>query len=433
MGLLDTPYMPPERDQGKFFRKGVSRGQILTRCATTALVTGSGSGTGWDVTMDPMMPAMGNKSIKIQPAALNADYVQAEVVTDTPLLMNTEGPVSFLFYVENPLMVQAIKVLFYMSGQGGYMEGTLRLSEHVRNNWGWYSVARSSFTPVDTATTANWNYPVDRIIYKIQYATNGAPPVWCGGVVYNAKDRPKLVLGFDGSYDTQYLVVLPKLRDVGVTATLYTDTLFLGTSALYLSEAQLDEMYEAGFEVAWHGYTKYGALDDTAIYTDQADVEAQLNGFWEWCRIRGYVKGIGHLCYPIGNPNKNASLTIRDYIIEAMRNTGVKTARLGYDASSNKQLQPTALGVLEPYALSVRPLVTSTTLATAKTWIDDAISRGETIFIYGHQFMNSPPNGNFWDSQDFRDLIDYAVAKRDAGLLDIPGRVSDWWIGVGGT
>ena len=116
-----------------------------------------------------------------------------------------------------------------------------------------------------------------------------------------------------------------------------------------------------------------------------------------------------------------------------MRNTGVKTARLGYDASSNKQLQPTALGVLEPYALSVRPLVTSTTLATAKTWIDDAISRGETIFIYGHQFMNSPPNGNFWDSQDFRDLIDYAVAKRDAGLLDIPGRVSDWWIGVGGT
>jgi len=428
-----APYIPPNRDQAKFFRKNVTTGSILTRCATSGLVTGSGSGTGYAVTMDSTMPAMGNKSVKMQPAALNADYVQAQVVMDTPLLMNTEAPVSFLFYVENPLMVQSITVQFYMTGQPGYMEGMIRLSEHVRNQWGWYSVPRSNFAPVGIATEANWNYTVGRIIYKIQYATNGAPPVWCGGVVYNAKDRPRLVLGFDGSYDTQYLVVLPKLREVGVTATLYTDTLFLGTSTLYLSEDQLDEMYAAGFEVAWHGYTKYGGLDDTAIYADQATIEEQLNGFWEWCRNRGYVKGIGHICYPISNPNKNASLTIRDYVIEAMRNAGVKTARLGFDASSNKQLQPTALGVLEPYALSVRALVSTTTLATAKTWIDDAISRGETLFIYGHQFSDPPPPGNHWGAQDFRDLIDYAVSKRDDGLLDITGRVSDWWLSVGGT
>lgn len=428
-----APYVPPNRDQGKFFRKNVTLGSILTRCATSGLVTGSGSGTGWSVTMDSTMPAMGNKSVKMQPAALNADYVQAQVVMDTPLLMNTEAPVSFLFYVENPLMVQSITILFYMSGQGGYMEGTIRLSEHVRNQWGWYSVARSNFAPVGTATTANWNYNVTRIIYKIQYATDAAPPVWCGGVVYNAKDRPKLVLGFDGSYASQYSVVLPKLQSVGVTATLYTDTLYLGSSATYITEDNLDEMYAAGLEVAWHAYTLYGGLDDTAVYTGQATIEAQFNGFWDWCSRRGYVRGIGHICYPISNPNKNASLTIRDYVIAAMRNTGVKTARLGFDASSNKQLQPTALGVLESYALSIRALVTTTTLATAKTWIDDAISRGETIFIYGHQFMDSPPAGNYWVSQDFRDLIDYAVTKRDAGLLDITGRVSDWWLSVGGS
>jgi len=428
------PYIPPNRDQGPFFRAGVNRGQVLTRCATSGLVTGSGSGTGYAVTMDATMPGLGNKSVKMQPAALNADYVQAQVVMDTPLLMNQEGPVSFLLYVENPQMVQAITVQFYMSGQPGYMEGTIRLSEHVRNNWVWHSVARSNFAPVGIATTANWNYTVGRIIYKIQYATNGAPPVWCGGVVYNAKDRPKLVLGFDGSYTSQYSVVLPKLQAAGIGATLYTDTLYLGSNdAIYLTEGQLDTMYAAGLEVAWHGYTKYGGLDDTAVYTNQADIESQMNGFWEWCRRRGYVRGIGHICYPISNPNKNASLTIRDYVIQAMLNTGVKTARLGFDASSNKQLQHTALGVPEPYGLAIRALVTTTTLATAKSWIDDAIARGETLFIYGHQFKDSPPAGNYWVSQDFRDLIDYAVTKRDAGLLDIPGRVPDWWIGVGGS
>lgn len=428
-----APYVPPNRDQGKFKRAGVNLGQILTRCTTSASVTSSGSGTGYAVTVDSTMPAMGNKSVKIQPSLLNADYVLATIQTDTLVVISEEGSIAFLLYVQDPFMVQSLTTRLYMTGKSGYMDGSVRLSEHTRNQWMWLTVPKSSFTPANGATYANWNNGVYRVDLKIQFATADAPPVWCGGVVYNPKDRPRLVLSFDGSYASQYTIVLPKLQSVGVGATLYTDVLYLNSSATYLTDAQLDEMYASGFEVAWHAYTLYGGLDDTAVYTNQAAIESQLNAFKEWCKLRGYNSGIGHVCYPVSNPNKNASLTIRDYVIQAFRNCGVKTARLGVDASSDKQYQPTALGVPEPYGLAIRSLTSSVTLATAKSWIDNVIARGETLHIYGHQFPTSGATGNQWNAQDFRDLIDYAVTKRDAGLLDISGRVSDWWLSVGGS
>lgn len=422
IGLGDTSFLA---------RQAVTTPVVVDRCGTAARVTGSGSGTGYAVTLDSSNPGLDVYSIKMQPPVLNADYVQASVLLASSVDMSVAGNVSVLVYVGDPMATQTLDVQLHMSGQSGYMLGTYRLSEHVRNCWIWLSMARSDFAATGGATASNWNYPVTTVVFKKQYSSASAAAFWVGGIVYNSKDRPRLVLSFDGNYDTQYSVVFPKLAANGIGGTLYVDSLYLGTSGVYMTNAQLDEMYAGGMEVGFHAFTTYGALDNTSVYANQAAIESQLEKFKAWQKMRGYYSGIGHVCYPITNTNKNASTTIRDYVIAAFRNQGIKTARLGFDASSNKQFQPTGMGVPEPYGLAVRSLQSSATLADAKGWIDAAIARGETLHIYGHQFPNTFTAGNYWVAQDFRDLIDYAVAKRDAGLLDIPGRVSAWWAEVG--
>ncbi|WP_438748429.1 polysaccharide deacetylase family protein [Pararhizobium sp. O133] len=71
------------------------------------------------------------------------------------------------------------------------------------------------------------------------------------GLVLGAKDRPRIVLGFDDGFVSQYATAYPYMASKGMVGTIYAVQDLNGT-ANYMTLANAQEMYAAGWDIANH-------------------------------------------------------------------------------------------------------------------------------------------------------------------------------------
>ena len=70
-------------------------------------------------------------------------------------------------------------------------------------------------------------------------------------------------------------------------------------------------------------------------------------------------------------------------------------------------------------------LTDTTSLATAKAKIDDAITYGQDVVIMGHVLAAAAAPVT-WAETDHAALLDYLLLKRSQGLIDGVGSLSEW-------
>lgn len=145
----------------------------------------------------------------------------------------------------------------------------------------------------------------------------------------------------------------------------------------------------------------------------QAEAEAAVGSVTTYLEANGMPRAAKHFAYPQGefNPSTDAALAAQ----------GIITAR-----TVLANTIATQVGVPTPLKLPTFPLSTGVTQAAAKAYVDLAILRGASVFLYAHRLGNGG-TGIDWPVADFQALVDYVATKRDAGLVDVVTTTEFYW------
>lgn len=210
------------------------------------------------------------------------------------------------------------------------------------------------------------------------------------------QDKPRLLITFDDSNESDYSFAYPYLKQKGIKATTYTITTQIGQRS-GLNLTQLHELQNAGWSIAAHGETDFTLLTHEQLIADLNRTKNWLinNGFTAW----------QHMAYPLGGFNPT--------IISTLKDLGFKSGRSV--VARNYPLIP------ERGLFYLGGAGTSgwTSAAAGIEQIDSTIAGGGTMIMFSHRVDDSIGSRTHTNKEIWQQVIDYAAQKRDAGELDI--------------
>jgi len=230
-------------------------------------------------------------------------------------------------------------------------------------------------------------------------------------------------LGFDDSLLDHHLAgVLAAER--GIKLTFFCMPSVIGTAGR-LSFAQIYALQRMGHEVGMHGpdsganwqeqLANTGAEEFTAKML--ANREIGLAHGWD-TEIASYPQGI-HDTFML-DPN-TATLNT------ALRAAGMKYIRCTENYATKSGASELAVHALYSsyykkstyYIAGGLNLEAGITLVHAKAHVDNAIAYGSWYNPYSHSLAATNGAAQTWAVQDYKDLLDYLVVKRNLGVLDV--------------
>lgn len=259
-----------------------------------------------------------------------------------------------------------------------------------------------------TGGTLDWT-AVKNIRLKV--TSNGAAEnVIFQGLWYQRRALPHLIMTFDDGF-ADCVSAASIATSVGIPLTCYVIPTLVEASGLYLTEAQIATLAAAGHSIAVHGVD---TMHDSADYG-----LAEMTGQQAWVRARGY--DWQHFAYPGGAFAAGPKAV--------MATLGMKTARTirGYAYSAGPPEQwasqvsyegckSNIAGPTDWYEINASPMSSAQTLAQAKTALDTAIQKGESIVFYGHK-LGAAADTTTWTTSDFTSLCAYAGNYIRQGVL----------------
>ena len=235
--------------------------------------------------------------------------------------------------------------------------------------------------------------------------------VWFLGVYIPEPRKPFVMLTYDDA-DISFITKLhPQLAARGLKATFGINWADVGTNhGLYVDTSDLQTMYSYGHDFGSHNLTNTNVnTQGTAAYL--ADFDACLTQL----KSRGWTRGNDYHPFVQGKHNPD--------LVEGLRSRGVRFQR---NATTTDLLPMGCSGLSDPVMMPIGVSLTDTTsLATAKAKIDEAITYGQDVVIMGHVLAAAAAPVT-WAEADHAALLDYCLLKRAQGLIDGVGSLSEW-------
>jgi len=115
-----------------------------------------------------------------------------------------------------------------------------------------------------------------------------------------ATTESRIMITFDDSMLGVYTNAFPYMEAHGIKGTVYATHAFVvgGPPAVYMTESQLGDLYDAGWDIGQHGYTH---TDFTTM--TQAQIETDLLNSRAWLEGLGFTRSSRHVAYPNGGYN----------------------------------------------------------------------------------------------------------------------------------
>lgn len=229
------------------------------------------------------------------------------------------------------------------------------------------------------------------------------------GIWTNKKAVGKVLLGFDDGLLSQYTEGFSYMQSKGIRGTIALPQSLVGTAG-YCSQAQIDEMYAAGWDYVGHSSNH---LDLTVQTAQVVLTEVRQNKQYIDAR---FPRGADCMVYP---ENKyNAAVTA------ACRRAGWRYMR----ASARKYISVDAFGLDNYDAIGSQSLSTMT-VQQIKDCILSAANTGQILWLYGHNILATnnpggtgaaPPTSPVTDyyRDDFRAIVDYIADLKSQGLIE---------------
>ena len=199
-------------------------------------------------------------------------------------------------------------------------------------------------------------------------------------------DTANVIFIMDDGWETQYTEGYRILDKYGLKGNIavVTDTVNWGN---YLSEKQLDEIYDRGWDLINHTQTHTRLTDLTKHEQKREIVRAS-----KWLSKKGYKRGAETFIYPYGAYN--------DDTIEILEEEGFRWARTAFDGeNANKAVNLEVYGYELLYGLEP---------SLVKRRINSVIEGKNTLVIYNHKFGKTDDGSKMtYDTDSFEEVVSY--------------------------
>lgn len=264
-----------------------------------------------------------------------------------------------------------------------------------------YWVPKTGFAATGTATFAS---KIKTIRIRVDTKAGSVNDVDLLGIVLGKK-RPSVVVAFDDGWVSTYTDAWPEAQKRAVPLTHYLiGELF--DNPLYITRENAMEFIASGDYVGFHGTDRWD--------TDLSQVDA------DYARLKAELPLAGdfeHASYPEGEIGDEQ---LWRQMIVKLQSLGCKSGRLAGLVGT-----PVLAGFNDNFTLSSYVLRDTTSLASAKAAVDEAIKSGGCVHFYGHK-IEAVAGVISWAKSDFIALLDYICEKRDQDVLDVD-TVSSWY------
>jgi peptidoglycan/xylan/chitin deacetylase (PgdA/CDA1 family) len=325
--------------------------------------------------------------------------------------------------------------------------------------------------------------------YQRYTAATTAGEMYLYGAWSHVSARPKVLLTFDDSLAGVQTEIVPRLTAAGMRATLYALPSKIGTAG-YLTLAQLQTLYAAGWDIASHTNTHtrlaaipatYSRVGTVATLTLASNVahgkivgntitvagadEADFNGTFTVASVPNTYTVTFNVAGTSGDLNGQGFVYIVGFTPTSRVRAEVGAAQewlesKGFTRSARHfaypygQWDPDVVTVLrdEFGVLTARATasyngsnylqhtitgawnphvlpsysIDQRTAATVLVRVDDAISTNSTVILIGHDLAASAPSESQMLTSEFQILIDGLKTRRDAGQIDVV-TISEWF------
>lgn len=229
------------------------------------------------------------------------------------------------------------------------------------------------------------------------------------GVWTNKKATGKIMLGFDDGLLSQYTEGFSYMLQQGIRGTIALPHGLIGLNN-YCSQAQLDEMYSAGWDYVGHSSNHVDLTVQTA-----AVVLSEVRQNKQYIDSR-YPRAADCMVYP---ENKYTAA-----VTAACRRAGWRYMR----ATARRYISCDAFG-LDNYDAIGSQSLSAMTVQQIKDCILSAANTGQVLWLYGHNILSTNnPNGTGgaaptspvtdYYRDDFREIVDYIAALKEQGLVE---------------
>lgn len=276
----------------------------------------------------------------------------------------------------------------------------------LHEGWNKIYIGRDQWTNVGGESWAN---TMVRIRIRLVANASVVAVAYLDSLTYGEYSRPKCVISFDDIFATVYTIAFPYMRARGLKGTMYLAQDLCNSSATYATTAQIQEIYNTGWDVSNHTKT-HGNLSNMTL----AVQTAEINDCNDWILSNGWSRngGYKHIAYPGGAYNANTEL--------ALSAAGMLTGRTIINRTQSHESDTNWL-------LTRQALINSTTLAVAKGYIDRTIAEGGCIQLNFHDLVDTPGVAVEYGIDDFKAVIDYLIKKQSE--IDVV-TLTEWQRGI---
>lgn len=279
------------------------------------------------------------------------------------------------FWLNLPSLTGVSSVAIYLASDSGYAKYHSKTIQAtvLHEGWNYVEISKGEF---NASGGEVWTDPKVKMRLRIN-ASSGTPIAYFGRIRTELHRQPKILFTFDDGWESAYTEGLQYLESIGLKGTQYMIRDHVG-DANYMSLAQCQQADGYGHDLGVHG-----SVNLTTLGT-QAEQETEISYNEQFLIDNGFIRAQKHYAYPNGGYDDNA--------LAALAALGYKTARTIIDRQQANVID-------EQYLLTRYGVYNTTSLATAKTYIDRAIEQGSSVILNFHKLVASPRawilNGEF--------------------------------------
>jgi peptidoglycan/xylan/chitin deacetylase (PgdA/CDA1 family) len=321
---------------------------------------------------------------------IDADFSDADVIA---------------FWVYIPTLTNVSSVAIYIASQSNFSKYFSRTITAIHEGWNYLPVSRAEFGATGGEV---WTNTMVRLRVRVN-GTDDSVVAYFDSFYIGTKSKPKCIINFDDGRDSQYSKAYAYMQPKGLKGTCYIIGSEIG-EADFMTVANLDTLYAAGWDLCNHGSVDLSTLETQALQ------EAEILS--EEAYLVNYPRANKHYAYPMGGYDDNARA--------ALANLGYLTARTIIDRRQANVLD-------ERYLLTRYGVYNTTTVAAAKEFINVAIRQGSAILLNFHQIVDADADVDTKVlTADFNSIIDYIEMLVLQGAIEVQ-TISEWYNGLSQT
>ena len=369
------------------------------------------TGTGATIEAEDILVKNGSHSLKVT----SVDAVSAYTTKTVSLDLSEVDRFTMWVYIEDveKYFQSTVALLYFRTDATNYFLCNINASQktnlrQIVNGWNFLEFNKDDFSINNSPDWSN----ITELRVRALSLSGETQSLIIDDLRYGYYSKPKVVITFDDGNDSDYTKAYAYMNPLGLNGTSFVPGLSIGSTDAYMTLAQLQEMYADGWDVGNHSYTHINLTTLTS-----AEVVAELVADIDYLEGNGMPRGAKFLAVPFSAYNSS--------VMEDYATAGIIAARTGMNRIQSHVIP-------DPYQLSRKEIVETTSLATAKACIDELVAKGGSYIFNFHDIQDVADAGTTdWSTANFEAFIDYIKAKQDEGILEVV-TMSEWYDGLDG-